>query len=181
MLTIIMDIANKMKDMATSKGFNDVQTINFALRFCQSLPYPYDNVSANADEYWRFPIETLYGETGDCEDTSFLFASIAEAMSYDAVIVMLPGHMAVAIESAQADGTYYSYAGLKYFYCETTGVGFNMGTCHWIMRERAPSSSRSSERRHDVQAYGLCGPDTSIIRSGDVQGIFRACMREGGP
>jgi hypothetical protein len=61
----------------------------------------------DADEYWRFPVETLYDETGDCEDTSFLFASVAEAMGYDAVILMLPGHAAVGIASDQASGAYF--------------------------------------------------------------------------
>jgi hypothetical protein len=124
---IIMEIATKLKSIASSKGFSEVQTINFALRFCQSLLYSYDNASAGANEYWRFPVETLYDETGDCEDTSFLFASVAEAMGYDAVMVFLPGHAAVAVESSQASGSYYQYEGMKYYYCETTGSGWDLG------------------------------------------------------
>jgi len=125
--SIIVDIATKLKSIASSKGFSEVQTINFALRFCQSLPYSYDNASMGANDYWRYPVETLYDETGDCEDTSFLFASVAEAMGYDAIMVFFDDHAAVAIESPYASGSYYQYGGSEYYYCETTGSGWDLG------------------------------------------------------
>lgn len=37
------------------------------------------------------PGRALYNEMGDCEEPSFLFASAAEAMRFDAVTLMLPG------------------------------------------------------------------------------------------
>lgn len=124
---IVVSIANELRNLSAREGFSEVETINFALRFCQSLGYSYDNATMGADEYWRFPVETLYDETGDCEDTSFLFASVAEAMGYDAVILLLPGHAAVGIASDQGSGSYFVEGGTRYYYCETTSPGFELG------------------------------------------------------
>jgi hypothetical protein len=134
---IIASIANGLRNISASEGFSEVQTINFALRFCQSLGYSYDNATMDADEYWRFPVETLYDETGDCEDTSFLFASVAEAMGYDAVILMLPGHAAVGIASDQASGAYFVEGGTRYYYCETTSPGFELGELPFGLNTRS--------------------------------------------
>lgn len=125
---IIVDIATRLKQMAINRGYSEVETINYALRFCQSMKYSYDNTSMGADEYWRFPVETLYDETGDCEDTSFLFSSICEAMGYDAAILLFPGHAAVGVASSAASGTYVTGGnGVSYFYCETTAPGWELG------------------------------------------------------
>ena len=125
---IVEDVAAKLQAIAEDEGFSELETINFALRFCQGMVYSYDNATTDGDEYWRFPVETLYDETGDCEDTSFLFASVAEAMGYDAAMFFLPGHAAVGIASDQATGTYIQDGdGTRYYYCETTGAGWELG------------------------------------------------------
>jgi hypothetical protein len=125
---IVIDVANKLRQMANSRGYTEVETINFVLRFCQTMKYSYDNASMDADEYWRFPVETLYDETGDCEDTSFLFSSISEAMGYDASILLFPGHAAVGVASDDATGTYVRGSNnVRYYYCETTSPGWEMG------------------------------------------------------
>lgn len=124
---IVTAIAGQLRNMSARAGFDEVGSINFALRFCQSIQYSNDNTTMHADEYWRFPVETLYDETGDCEDLSFLFASVAEAMGYDAAILMLPGHAAVGIASDQGSGTYFVDGGVRYYYCETTSPGYELG------------------------------------------------------
>lgn len=124
---VIVAIADRLRSMAATADFDEVETINFALRFCQSIRYSYDNATMDADEYWRFPVETLYDETGDCEDTSFLFASLVEAMGLDAVVLMLPGHAAVGVASDHGTGTYVMEEGVRYYYCETTSPGFELG------------------------------------------------------
>ena len=125
---VIKDIALKLTKMAQSQGYGEVETINFALRFCQSIEYMHDSETMGADEYWRFPVETLYDEVGDCEDSSFLFASIAEAMGYDAVLLEFDGHAAVGIASSQASGTNWPYSGVRYYMCETTSEGHTVGS-----------------------------------------------------
>ncbi len=125
---IVVDVASKLKRIASAQGYTEVETIDLALRFCQSMRYSYDNASMGADEYWRFPVETLYDETGDCEDTSFLFSSVMEAMGYDAAVLILPEHAAVGVATSHGTGTYVVGSNsVQYFYCETTSPGWQLG------------------------------------------------------
>jgi hypothetical protein len=127
---LVQEVADELADMASNNGFSRLERANFVLAFVQSIDYSYDNVSIGADEYWRFPLETLYDETGDCEDTSILYASIMESMDEDAVLLLLPGHMAAAINVPGASGDrIYRVSGssTNYYYCETTGPGWEVG------------------------------------------------------
>lgn len=45
------------------------------------------------EEYWAYPMETLYFGCGDCEDTAFLMSSLLSASGYLSALVMLPNHM----------------------------------------------------------------------------------------
>jgi len=125
---VIVEIGEKLTSLATGQDYDYYTTVNFVLRFVQSLEYTYDNATTPSNEYWRYAVETLVDETGDCEDTSVLFASLMEAMGYDAVLIDLPGHIAVGILGSEGySGTYYIYNGQRYYYCETTGDGWTMG------------------------------------------------------
>ncbi|RLF59205.1 MAG: hypothetical protein DRN37_04100 [Thermoplasmata archaeon] len=124
---VVMEVADTLHSLAQEHGYDYDKTADFVLRFVQSLEYTYDNYTTPANEYWRFSVETLVDETGDCEDTSILYASLMEALGYDAVLVLLPGHAAVGIAGTDHAGYYYTYNGVNYYYCETTGSGWNMG------------------------------------------------------
>lgn len=54
-------------------------------------------------EYWAYPMETLFFNQGDCEDTSFLMCSIYSAAGYDSAIATIPGHMLVGVELESFD------------------------------------------------------------------------------
>lgn len=123
----IIDISSTISAMAQKCMLTKKETIGLALSFVQSIEYAYDEDTAYQVEYWRYPVETLYEGAGDCEDMSFLFASIIEAMGYDAVILMFDDHVAVGVACTGASGTYYLLDGSKYFYCETTAYGWEMG------------------------------------------------------
>lgn len=85
-----------------------------------------------AEEYWAFPMETLYHRMGDCEDTSFLLSALYSAAGYRSVLMTPPGHMMVGVvlDSFQPDtlySVYYAYGektltstGERVFLCETT-------------------------------------------------------------
>ena len=124
---VVISVAEKLRSLADTQGYDDYETANFVLRFVQSLQYTYDNVTTPRNEYWRFPVETLVDETGDCEDTAILYASLMEALGYDAVLVLLPSHAAVGIAGNNYTGFYYSYDGVRYYYCETTSMGWRVG------------------------------------------------------
>jgi hypothetical protein len=123
----VMQIAQQMDQIATEQDMDDLDTIDCVLRFVQAINYTYDIDSVGVEEYWRFPVETLHDHTGDCEDKSFLFASIIEVMGYDAIIIIYEDHVAVGVACSNAPGTYYELSGVNYYYCETTAIGWNMG------------------------------------------------------
>lgn len=99
--------------------------LQFALDFVTAaIPYTKDS----PEEWPKYPIETLVELTGDCEDTSILFASLVRPLDYGVHFLLLPGHAATAvevhpsfIENAPYEVGYYTYAGKHYAFCETTG------------------------------------------------------------
>jgi len=113
--------------VARQYHFTDTQKVNFVITFVQSLPYTTDSVTAKADEYPRYPVETLFDRGGDCEDTAILVAAILDRMGHNVALLHLPGHMAVGIALPGATGRYYDHNGVKYFYLETTGEGWRIG------------------------------------------------------
>jgi len=121
-------LAERIEEAAARDGFDEWETVNFAVSFVQSLEYTSDSVTTPYDEYPRYPIETLVDYGGDCEDTSILMAAILHEMGYDVVLLSLPGHMAVGVWGGEGVyGTYWEHNGKKYFYLETTGQGWQIG------------------------------------------------------
>ena len=85
-------------------GKSQQYTANVILGFVQSIPYAYDSDIHGRSEYWQFPLETLFLNSGDCEDTSILFCAIASTMGYDSSLFMFRDHMAsgIALDSFTA-------------------------------------------------------------------------------
>lgn len=119
----IKDIAEALKKEAEERDFFKT---NFAIAFIHSLYYVKD-ARTGFDEYPKYPVETLIEENGDCEDTSYLAASIIRAMGIGVILVNPPGHMAVGVWCEECTGSYYEWEGKKYFYLETTGEGWELG------------------------------------------------------
>ena len=88
------------------------------LDFVQSMEYQSDEVFMGHVEYWKFPLETLCDQGGDCEDTAILYSSLMKAMGFDTVLIIVPGHMASGI-LLSGETTYR--------YCETTSNQFEVG------------------------------------------------------
>lgn len=131
----VVELANDLDSMSNNEGFNDIQTINFVLSFVQTIDYKLDNFTtySGIQEYPKYPVEMLWDGQGDCEDGSALFASLMEAMGFDAVLIILPadenngGHAAVGVSHNDAVGTYYELNDKKYFFTETTSFGWMLG------------------------------------------------------
>jgi hypothetical protein len=111
--------------------------LNYILAFTQYIEYQSDEEYMGTEEYWKFPLETLFEEGGDCEDTSILFCAIAHQcreklnMSYRTAMLLLPGHMAGAV---MLEGkTAWSYA-------ETTSTSFNLGDIPQSMKKYVNNS-----------------------------------------
>ena len=122
----ISTIIGEFDDIATAEGYDDVQVVELVVAFVQSLPYTSDDVTTGFDEYARYPLETLVDGGGDCEDTSILTSAILDGMGYGAVLVNLPEHVGVGVD-VDHYGTYWFYEGVKYYYVETTGEGWEIG------------------------------------------------------
>jgi hypothetical protein len=89
-------------------------------------------------EYFAYPMETIFRDTGDCEDTSILCAALFESAGYDSAVVLLYtessgkmiGHStaAVNVDKLVSDHNVNSnlrycemiYDGIAYRLCETT-------------------------------------------------------------
>ncbi|HEX3012335.1 MAG TPA: transglutaminase-like domain-containing protein, partial [Syntrophomonadaceae bacterium] len=98
--------------------------------FVQSFPYVSDSISTPSDEYPRYPVETLLQKEGDCEDTAILTAVLLNELGYGSALLYLPdqGHMAVGIlGNENVEGSYYEKDGQRYYYLETTAVGWHIG------------------------------------------------------
>ena len=108
-----------------AESFNSLDSV---ISFVQSLRYVSDLDSKGEEEYVRFPIETLVDGEGDCEDLAILAASILHEMGYDVLLVVLPDHLALAVDCRDVDeGTFFTYQGRKYYFLEVTNPGWKIG------------------------------------------------------
>ncbi len=124
----ISDVAKYFRGVANKTEMSQDETAYLVVSFVQSLPYTSDEVTANADEYPRFPYETLFDDGGDCEDTSILAASLLRELGYDTVLIQLKDHMAVGVRCSLSGRDKVPYNGVQYCYLETTGEGWDIGT-----------------------------------------------------
>jgi hypothetical protein len=120
-------VADKLEEAAAKENYEPYDQVSFVLAFVQSLPYTSDQVISGYDEYPRFPLETLVDNGGDCEDTSILFATLTLIMDYGTVYINPPDHCAVGVLGNNLHGYYYTYNNKTYYYCETTGNGWEIG------------------------------------------------------
>lgn len=131
---VISQLASTLEQMALAEGFSEVEQMNFVLSFVQHVvTYRDDNSTAGCEEYWRYPVETLVEERGDCEDSTLLFASITKNLDIETVLLFYVldetnGHLASGIHLMQnISGSHVEYNDLRFYYCETTSVGFSVG------------------------------------------------------
>ncbi len=131
---VIDQLADQLFSIANAEGFSTIETINFVLSYVQyAVPYGDDVATAGCVEYWRYPIETLVDGTGDCEDSTVLFASIVKNKNIDVVLLFYVldeenGHLASAVKlSNEHDGVAVEYQNAMFYYVETTDIGFRIG------------------------------------------------------
>lgn len=121
---VIVTIARDITDASISAG--DSCKFCLAIDFVESMLYQKDIDYNSNEEYPKYAIETIIDQRGDCEDTSFLMASILEALGVDTILLLYSDHMAVGFASATCPGDGYTYKGGTYCFLETTGVSDNL-------------------------------------------------------
>ncbi len=121
---VMRALATEFSKNATS----DLEKINLALSFVQSLSYAHDTDSKGADEYVRYPIETLVDGCGDCEDKVALLTALFYEMDVDFILLVLPEHMAIGVHCDGIEAErYLQFRGKRYYYLETTMTGWLIG------------------------------------------------------
>ncbi len=127
--TFIDYLVSDIERKARKEDYGELEKVEFATAFVQSLPYTSDSITTPYDEYPRYPIETLVDKGGDCEDTSILLASLVSRMGYGVVLIIYPGkHSAIGVSGGDGmNGTYFQYSGANYYYIETTDTGWRVG------------------------------------------------------
>lgn len=96
---VIDSAARQFEAAALAGNLDSGEVVELVLKFAQSLTYATDNVSTSFDQYPRYPLETLFEQTGDCEDTSLLAAAILTGMGYDTAFILFEefDHMGLGI------------------------------------------------------------------------------------
>jgi len=121
-------LVTDLERAARSASLNVWEKLNLIIAFVQSIPYV-----PEAEEYARYPLETLVEQKGDCEDSAILTAAILHQMGYPVVLLVFleEQHIATGISVLPPKpGNYrsYRYAGRDYYYVETTCEGWQIGT-----------------------------------------------------
>ena len=115
--------------MEATAGLTDIERVECVLDMVRGIPTSTDEESTGQSDYFRYPVETLWELTGDCEDHAILLSSILEAMGYDTVLHyvnifedgrLVGSHMAVGVNVEHATGSYVLVHELRFWYCESS-------------------------------------------------------------
>ncbi|MBP7221707.1 MAG: S-layer homology domain-containing protein [Sedimentibacter sp.] len=118
-------LANVFVETSEREGMSDWEMIELATAFVQGLDYVPDDIGTGYDEYPKFPLETLYDQGGDCEDSSILLASLLRELGYGTVLVMTEDHMGVGVKASETAN--FTYMNMDFYYIETTAPGWGIG------------------------------------------------------
>ncbi len=152
MATLVDTLIEAYKDKNSDIGVKDY--LNYLLAFTQYIPYQTDEEYMGYSEYWKFPLETLFDNGGDCEDTSILFVALAhESMEklgfdYDVALQILPGHMCAAVKTVSISGDTNPYG---YLYGETTALNYKVGDIPSKMKDRFIQSEYYPNKSYTVE------------------------------
>ena len=124
-------VAEYLSGFANRELLSDYELAGIILSFTQEqcIPYQYDIDSTGYDEYIRFPLETIYDKTGDCDCKAVLACAVFKTLGYRVAFALMPGHAAMLITLPNDDLPFANFTrnGKRWFYCETTGDYWSPG------------------------------------------------------
>ena len=120
----LQGMASQLKEMGA--GMDRRTFAEFVLKFVQNIPYITDLESRDSDEFWKFPLETLWDGGGDCEDTAFLYGTLMGLCGYRTAFVLFKDH-AMAALTLDGDGERVTVDGYGFVLCETSHVSYSLG------------------------------------------------------
>lgn len=98
----------------TNKTLAQAKAIFYAIKG-QGISYVNTPVSFSGSQHVKMPADSLNEKSGNCVDGSVLFASAFESLGMNPVLLILPAHMFVGVETYPKSG--------HYVFIETTIVG----------------------------------------------------------
>lgn len=100
-----------LRDIRDRLSLDDDKYAELITAYVQSIPYENDT------ETNKFPIETVYDNTGDCADKTFLLAGLLLNEGYDVALFECDTHIMPGIKTSSDSG---GYNNSKYTLIETT-------------------------------------------------------------
>jgi hypothetical protein len=128
--SLINILVQNIKDAVLTYDLKKTDTVDLVGAFVQSLIYASQDTASPYDNRPLYPIETLFEQGGDCEDTSILAATLLQKLEYNQVFFVFsqPKHVALGIDnpaSPYVNG--WEYQAKRYIYLETTGDNYIVG------------------------------------------------------
>lgn len=127
---VVEGVVGCFKDLAESFGYENAYMVREMTHFVQTtIKSANDLKTKDQDDYPRYPMETLYERKGDSQDRSILLAAMIKELGYDAAILKIDNHYAVAIRTDPdyRDGLYYQVGDARWLYIETTSKQYKIG------------------------------------------------------
>ena len=136
------------EELATYReGMTDLEFADFVLHFVGSIPYMSDFQSRGYQEMYKFPAETLWDNSGDCEDSSILYATLMSVLGYNSGIITIPNHVMAILDVGTVNDNGFYRGSVWYTLCETTGV-FDVGQLGYNSSTGSPNDVDESEITH---------------------------------
>lgn len=110
-------------------GLSEQEAVRKLLNWTQTaFVYKLDNEVWGYDRAF-FPVETLFYPYCDCEDRSILLSRIiADVLGLESILVLYPGHLAIAVNFHEhTDGDYIEFEGRRFVVCDPTYIGAPIG------------------------------------------------------
>ena len=120
-------LLNAIKDIVN--GLSEQEAVRKLLNWTQTaFVYKLDNEVWGYDRAF-FPVETLFYPYCDCEDRSILLSRIiADVLGLESILVLYPGHLAIAVNFHEhTDGDYIEFEGRRFVVCDPTYIGAPIG------------------------------------------------------
>lgn len=120
----------EVEDAVLRYSYDKTETVDLIGAFIQSLTFANNDITTPYDNYPRYPIETLFDQTADCEDTSILAAALLYRLDYKLVFFVFnePKHTGLGVYVPAVMGMDgWEFQAKRYIYLETTGDTWTLG------------------------------------------------------
>lgn len=110
-------ILSQFRELKDEMSLDSDRYAELILAYVQSVPYKTDDLRIAP----KFPVETVYENSGDCDDKSLLAAALLSAEDYEVALLEFEEeeHMALGIRSSDC-----FYKGTGYAYVEVTDYNY---------------------------------------------------------